>query len=170
MTAIRTIVFDIGNVLLTFNPRDFMHQLFQDAERGDACFSLMVKSQEWQELDRGAITIESAKAIFQERDPKLAGDVETFFQHWLEMFHPIEKNIKILDRLKEKGYTLIVLSNFIRESFEALQDRLTFLSKFDGFVVSYQVGKVKPNRDVYEHLLDQYDLVPSNACLSTIWR
>lgn len=164
MTPIRSIIFDIGNVLMTFNPREFIHSLVPGSERAEACFSLMLKSPEWRMLDQGLLSVEKAKGIFCQRDPSLADAVETFFQHWLDMFQPIEETTHVVKSLRARGYSLIILSNFIRESFLALQSRMTFLPLFDRRVVSYEIGMVKPDRDIYEHLLRECR-IEAGACL-----
>jgi FMN phosphatase YigB (HAD superfamily) len=140
MSTIKTLIFDIGNVIFTFNPEEFLQNILGDDKKGSDCFSLMVQSPEWQELDKGLLSIEKAKNIFIQRDPSLKDEVELFFKQWLDMFQPIEPTIKLLDTLREKGYKLYILSNFIRESFEALSPKMIFLQKFDGVVASYSIG------------------------------
>jgi len=164
MSTIKTLIFDIGNVIITFNPEEFLQKILGDDKKGSDCFSLMVQSPEWQQLDKGLLTIEKAKNIFIQRDPSLKDEVELFFKQWLDMFHPIEPTIKLLDTLREKGYKLYILSNFIRESFEALSPKMTFLQKFDGVVASYSIGMAKPDRDIYEHVLEKFSL-NANECV-----
>ncbi len=164
MNNIKTLIFDIGNVIFTFNPEDFLQKILGDAKKGSECFSLMVCSPEWQELDKGLLSIEKAKHIFIQRDPSLKNEVELFFEQWLDMFQPIEPTIQLLDTLREKGYKLYILSNFIRESFEALSPKMTFLQKFDGIVTSYSIGMAKPERNIYEHVLNKFRL-NANQCV-----
>jgi epoxide hydrolase-like predicted phosphatase len=164
MSTIKTLIFDIGNVIFTFNPEEFLQNILGDDKKGSDCFSLMVQSPEWQELDKGLLSIEKAKNIFIQRDPSLKDEVELFFKQWLDMFQPIEPTIKLLDTLREKGYKLYILSNFIRESFEALSPKMIFLQKFDGVVASYSIGMAKPDRDIYEHVLEKFDL-NANECV-----
>lgn len=152
------IVFDVGNVLLTFQPREFMRELFQDPQKGDICYSLTIQSPEWRELDRGVLAVETAIEIFKRRNPSWAAEIDLFFQRWHDMFHPIPETIQLLGPLRERGYKLHILSNFIREMFHLLHPRLAFFNRFDGIVTSFSVGMVKPDRDIYEHLLAAYKL------------
>jgi len=161
---IQAIIFDIGNVLLTFQPREFMRELFRDTGKGDLCYSLTIQSPEWRELDRGTLAIEAAKEIFMRRNPSFASEIDLFFLNWLDMFHPMPETIQLLPRLRERGYKLYVLSNFIREMFHTLQPCLEFLKQFDGVVTSYSVAMVKPDRDIYEYLLATYGL-SAGECL-----
>ncbi|MBN2325873.1 MAG: HAD family phosphatase [Candidatus Omnitrophica bacterium] len=163
MYQIQNLIFDIGNVLLTFNPRPFMRDLFSDPDRADACFRLTIQSPEWRELDSGRLSVEQAAQIFKQREPSFAPDVDLFFQRWLEMFQPIDETIRLLPLLRRRGHKLYVLSNFIRESFTALRPALSFLDHFDGVVVSYEAGMVKPDREIYEFLLSKFHLAPKEC-------
>jgi len=164
MRTPRNIIFDLGNVLITFNPIEFLTQLLNDDEKAGLCYSLIIQSPEWRELDRGKISVEQAKSNYIERQPALRDAVELFFQHWLSMFQPIEETVAILDDLRAAGYRLYVLSNIIRESYEDLRARLTFWDRFEGVVVSYALKTAKPEPAIYHYLLDHYHLNP-NECL-----
>ncbi len=156
MNSIHAIIFDIGNVLLTFQPRDFMQKLLNDPEKGHALYTFLIQSPEWRELDAGRISLADAITQFKRRNPSMREAIDLFFAHWLEMFHPIPETVQLLDRLKEKGYFLYVLSNFIRESYEALFPMMTFLHKFDGIVFSYAIQMAKPDAEIYQHLLHRF--------------
>lgn len=164
MRTPRNIIFDLGNVLITFNPIEFLTQLLNDDEKAGLCYSLIIQSPEWRELDRGKISVEQAKSNYIERQPALREAVELFFQHWLSMFQPIEETVTLLDELRAAGYRLYVLSNIIRESYEDLRARLTFWDRFEGVVVSYALKTAKPEPAIYHYLLDHYHLNP-NECL-----
>ena len=159
----RNIIFDLGNVLITFNPLDFLTHLLNDAEKARWCQALIIQSPEWRELDRGQISVEQAKSNFIERQPALRGAVELFFQHWLSMFQPIPETVALVDELRAAGYRLYVLSNIIRESYEDLRGRLTFWDRFEGIVVSYALKTAKPEPAIYRYLLDHYRLQPEEC-------
>ncbi len=159
----RNIIFDLGNVLITFDPLDFLTHLLNDGEKARLCHSLIIQSPEWRELDRGLISVEQAKSIFIERQPALREAVELFFQHWLAMFQPIPETVALLDELRAAGYRLYVLSNIIRESYEDLRERLTFWDRFEGIVVSYALKTAKPEPAIYRYLLDHYRLQPEEC-------
>ncbi len=161
--CIKNVVFDLGNVLLTYHPLEFMQTILGDRETGRACYELIIESREWKELDGGRLSVDEARQRFIEREPSLAEGIQTFFEQWFEMFQPIPESIQILDRLKADGYRLYVLSNFIRESFEAIRPRFSFLDRFDGMVISYRVGASKPDRAIYEYLLHTYNLIPKET-------
>lgn len=159
----RNIIFDLGNVLITFDPLDFLTHLLNDGEKARLCHSLIIQSPEWRELDRGQISVEQAKSIFIKRQPALREAVELFFQHWLSMFQPIPETVSLVDELRMEGYRLYVLSNIIRESYEDLRERLTFWDRFEGIVVSYALKTAKPEPAIYRYLLDHYRLRPEEC-------
>ncbi len=159
----RNIIFDLGNVLITFDPLDFLIHLLNDAEKARLCQALIIQSPEWRELDRGQISVEQAQTIFIERQPALREAVELFFRHWLSMFQPIPETVSLVDELRMEGYRLYVLSNIIRESYEDLRERLTFWDRFEGIVVSYALKTAKPEPAIYRYLLDHYRLRPEEC-------
>lgn len=163
MTHYKNIVFDLGNVLLTYDPLNFMQTLLGNDETGRACFQLVVESQEWKDMDSGHLAVDDAKRIFVERDPSLTDGVHTFFRNWLDLFQPITETVGILKELKANGYRLFVLSNFIRESFEAIQPRFDFFNCFDGLVISYRIGVSKPDWRIYDYLLTTHHLLPQET-------
>ena len=163
MRATKNIIFDLGNVLITFNPMEFLTQLLNDGERAQQCYELIIKSPEWRELDRGKISVAQAKSNFIERQPALRDAVELFFQHWLSMFQPIPETWALVDELRAAGYRLYVLSNIIRESYEDLRARITFWDRFEGIVASYVLQTAKPEPAIYRYLLDHYRLNPEEC-------
>lgn len=161
---IQAIVFDIGNVLVTFRPQEFLHELYRDSAKEDACYSLIFRSPEWEALDHGTLSAEEAKSILKDRAPALSAELDRFFENWLDMFRPIEATIQLLQPLKERGYKLYILSNIIRETHQGLRSRYTFLDEFDGVVASCEVGSAKPEPEIYHYLLQTYRL-DAKECL-----
>ncbi len=161
--TIRNVIFDLGGVLITFDPRAFIRQICQDEKSSQALFSLIFESPEWVQLDRGLISIEQAKNIYTQREPALQDSIEKFHREWMDMFHPIEDTIDILKALHEKNVNLYVLSNFIQESFQILRPQFHFLNLFKGIVVSFEIGHVKPEKEIFDHLLQTYNLEPSES-------
>jgi putative hydrolase of the HAD superfamily len=115
-------------------------------------------------MDQGILTIKEAKNIFLGKYPELTGIINIFYDNWLEIFSPIDKNINILKELKKNNYKIYALSNFIEESFHFVLKKFEFFSLFDGMVISYNVQLIKPEVAIYQHLLDKYKLVP-NECV-----
>jgi putative hydrolase of the HAD superfamily len=161
--SIRHIIFDLGGVLITFDPRKFLLDLFPDPQTGEAMYALIFQSREWTDLDRGRLSIQEAKEIFIERAPSLETSIHQFDRCWMHMFHPIPETVAILQELHDHGYPLYALSNFIRESFEFLRPSFSFFDLFTAMVLSYRIGHVKPEPQIYEHLLLAHKLEPEEC-------
>lgn len=163
MNKIKNIVFDLGNVLITFTPLEFLYQVLGDRSQADRCYDLILQSPEWHALDRGQITTSEAKRNLKERDPSLAAGVDVFYDRWMEMFHPIEDNVRLLNPLKQRGYRLFVLSNIIQEVYDVFREQLLFLQTFDGIVASCELGISKPDPAIYHYVLETYNLSPDET-------
>jgi FMN phosphatase YigB (HAD superfamily) len=101
---IRNVIFDIGNVLLTFKPKKFLLKFTKDIKGIDFFISNIINSQIWLEMDQGLLSIIEAKNLFLIKFPELRDIINIFFINWLDIFNPIEKNIKILKDLKSNKY------------------------------------------------------------------
>ncbi len=161
---ISNIVYDLGGVLLTYDPLRYIHSFVQNQEDRDWCVQNILRGPEWVELDRGNLTLAEARQIFIERDPGKGETIQRLFDCWAGIFKPIHFTIQSIDIFKRKGYRVFLLSNFIREYFSAIRLKHMFFQDFDGMVISYQIGYAKPEREIYCHLLKKYALIPS-TCL-----
>ena len=160
---IKNVIFDLGNVLLTFRPKDFLLKFTDDIDRIDGFVSKVTSSKTWLRLDRGTISIQEARAIFLKEHPEVEDLLNIFFNRWKEMFAPIQNNIEILKRLKDNGYKTYALSNFIKEAFEFVYSKFEFLKLFDGMILSYREKVIKPEKAIYEILLQRYNLIPKEC-------
>ncbi|MHA1148719.1 MAG: HAD family hydrolase [Promethearchaeota archaeon] len=160
---IKNIIFDIGNVLLNFKPKEFMRRFIKDESRIDTFISKVVWSDTWKQLDRGLITLDKAKILYHSMYPEEKDLLEPFFKHCWEMLTPIEKNIKILFELKEKGYNIYVLSDFIKEAFEKVVKENDFFRVLNGKVISSQKHLLKPEKEIYQLILKKYNLNPEEC-------
>ena len=139
------IVFDLGGVLIDWNPRHLYRKLIDDEARME-WFLAEVCHRAWnEEQDRGrtfAAAIEEAAARHPEHRPLIAA----YFERWDEMMAgPIEGSVTILEELKEAGYELHALTNWSAETFPFARDRFAFLDWFGSILVSADVGLIKPD-------------------------
>jgi len=160
---IRNVVFDLGGVLITYDPRRYLSEVIQEEEERAKYFSFIFQSPEWVELDRGRLTITNARRIFTQRHPNYRKGIERIFETWCDLFHPIPAMLELADELATQGYDLYLLSNCIREAYDYLRSRYTIFKRFKGCVLSFQLGWVKPEREIYEHLLKTYRLLPQEC-------
>ncbi|WP_163192513.1 HAD family hydrolase [Clostridium thermarum] len=155
---IKNIVFDLGNVLISFNPNEYLDTFDFDNNIKEAVFKGIFKSKYWPELDRGTVTEEEALECFCKDAPEVAEEIRAVMASWKDILLPIPETIGILRELKEKGYKLFALSNYHRAAFEKTSSENEFFQLFDGKVISYEIQTIKPEKEIYEHLLKIYNL------------
>ena len=153
----KNIIFDIGNVLLSFQPERFLKQYYDEKTMGDL-LTIIFCSDEWLELDLGNLTIDETINIFSKRNPHYKEEIYFILKHWTEMMTPIQENVDIAYKLKEKGYSLYILSNFHEEAIKEMYNKYPFFTIFDGGVISAYEHMIKPNPKFYQILLDRYHL------------
>ncbi len=160
---IRNIIFDLGNVLLNFKPETFLLRYTKDEQYIQNFISKVIRNKIWFNLDRGTMSLEKAKKKFIRKYPEDTSFLITFFEHWTEMLTPIQENVKILCDLKVNGYNTYILSNFIEETFEIVEKKYKFFSLFDGKIISGQEKVIKPEIEIYQKLINKYNLVPEEC-------
>jgi len=160
--SIKNIVFDLGRVLIKFEPKEYIEQNVPEEKREDF-YNGIFGSTEWLMLDRGTLSYEDAKKIFKERVPGADKQIDRLFDVDLfEILQPIEENVKLLSKLKEK-YNLYILSNFHQPAFEHIFKKYDFFRLFDGHTVSCYYYLLKPEKEIYDTLIDKFNLIPEET-------
>jgi 2-haloacid dehalogenase len=157
------VVFDIGNVLLDWDPDYLYAQVIPD-QKARAWFLSQVCTQDWnREQDRGrrfADAIAERRTLF----PEWREEIEAYHHRWTEtVSRAIEGSVSILARLREQCVPCYAITNFSSEKFAESQERFPFLKTFDGIVVSGDEGTLKPRRAIYEKLCERYGLAPDRC-------
>ena len=158
-------VFDIGGVLLDWDPRHLYRKLFDDEAQMDR-FLEQVCTMDWHERhDRGDSVQQSCEELAV-RHPGQAELIRAWGRRSEEMVAgPIDGTVEILRELRRTGIACYALSNMERETYPRRVARYPFLSWFDGSVVSGFEGVVKPDPQIFELLLSRFDLRPSSTLL-----
>jgi putative hydrolase of the HAD superfamily len=159
---IKNVVFDIGNVLLNFEPKEYVRSKVIE-EKVEEIYESIFKSEEWPMLDRGTITEAAAKENIIKRKIENEEFINAVFQDWYAILSPIESSVDILKKLKENGYKLFYLSNFHLAAFEYVTKNHDFFELFYGGIVSYKEKLLKPEKEIYDKILDTYKLEPSET-------
>lgn len=161
--SVRAFVFDLGGVLIDWDPRYLYRKLFADEEEMDAFLST-VATPEWHaEQDRGRTT-EEATALLLERHPHYRAEIEAFYGRWDEMFgEPMEESVRVLRDLRDGGSPLYALTNWPAETFPRAHERWDFLAWFDDIVVSGVEKLAKPDREIYDVLVGRTGLDPETT-------
>ncbi|APO73875.1 HAD superfamily hydrolase protein [Rhizobium etli 8C-3] len=162
MTAsIRHIVFDIGKVLIHYDPNIPYSRLIPDAAERKWFFD-NVCTHDWNiEQDRGR-TWPDAEALLIETHPTREEHIRAFRKYWHEMVpHAYEDSVAIMEALIAEGRDVTMLTNFASDTFREAQKRFAFLRKPRGVTVSGDVGLIKPDIAIYETHMRSFNLEPA---------
>jgi 2-haloacid dehalogenase len=157
------VVFDVGGVLLDWDPRHLYRKLISDPAEME-WFLANVCTPQWHEAhDRGLSTWESCAALAKER-PEYAGLIMAWAERGEEMIAgPLPDGVKLLRRVIGSGLPCYALTNMEAETYPKRLARYDFLRCFTGTVVSGFEGIAKPDREIYELLLRRFGLDPATT-------
>jgi len=158
------VVFDLGGVLIDWDPRHLYRKLFAGDEAAMEHFLATVCTREWhRHHDAGRSFAEGAR-ILKDRHPDKAELIDAFGARQDEMMRgPIAGSVEILQELRDRGTPLYALSNWPAEGFSMACQRFDFLGWFRGVVISGEVGAIKPQPRIYEALLERFAIDPLSA-------
>lgn len=160
---IDTIIFDVGMVLVDFCWKEYLESFHYSEDTRQEIANAMFLSKDWLEFDRGVLSNEEILECFISNAPQCENEIRNVFKTIKGIVRPYEYSLPWIEELKEKGYKVYILSNFSKRVFEETKDRMNFLSAMDGAIFSYQIKKVKPQREIYEALIQKYGINPENA-------
>jgi 2-haloacid dehalogenase len=163
-SSVDTVVFDLGGVLVDWNPRHLYRKIFVGDEPAMEAFLADVCNTAWNEKqDRGRPWAEAvAEAIALH--PAHASSIRAYRERWDEMLNgALEETVQVLDELHRGGVRLLALTNWSAETFHVAQERFGFLAKFEGVLVSGQEGLMKPEPEIFQLLIRRYGLTPSRT-------
>ena len=156
---IDTVVFDVGNVLLTFSPDAVLKDLFpEDAEKRQLMLDLVFRSPVWCMLDRGILSLDEAAAAMAGLRKELIPDILYVLENWVDLKDVKTEGVATLKKCKAMGKKCIVLSNYHDVAFQHVKAKYDFFQLFDGFVISGEVHMCKPCPEIYHYLLDHFHL------------
>ncbi len=160
---IKNIIFDVGDVLIEYRWLDMLMEHGLSQEEAEKIGQTMFSDSLWLELDLSILSDEEIIRRYQEKYPQYAEVIAWFITHG-EYMHTKRKRIwKQVHELKKQGYHLYILSNYSENLFRKHTKGADFLKDMDGVVVSYMIHKVKPEKEIYEYLLDRYQLNPKEC-------
>ena len=165
MAKINTIIFDLGGVLIDWNPKYVYRDVFNGDEAKVDWFLNNICTHEWNEEHDAGRLIEEGNKVLIEQFPEHEALIRTYYERWSEMLGgPIKEGVAILERLKKiNTHQLYALTNWSAETFPVAIERYDFLKHFSGIVVSGKEKTRKPFARIYEIILDRYNLVPEQS-------
>lgn len=162
---IRNLIFDVGNVLLGYRWYEMLTQDYGlSHEEANRIGNEIFETDLWGvRLDGGKISFEEAIQEYRSLYPDDFPVIEWFLRNGKQMAVKRPEVWEKVVGLKQKGYKIYILSNYSDELFHQHTEGASFLDVLDGGVVSCQVKEIKPNRRIYEILLERYDLDPTEC-------
>jgi 2-haloacid dehalogenase len=160
---IDTIIFDLGNVLVSWNPANLFEKIIHDKQELHY-FLHNICTMEWHTLQDGGRSPEEGTRELLQKYPEWEVPIRAFYTRWKEMFDgAIESSVQILKELKDKGYKVYALSNWNRELYDQTVDDFPFLNWFDGKIISSEEKMKKPDENIYHLLFKRYNIAPQRA-------
>ncbi len=160
---IRHIVFDIGKVLIHYDPDIPFSRIIPDAAERQWFFENVCTSAWNIEQDRGR-SWEEAEALLIAEHPAHEDNIRAFRRHWHGMVpHAYEDSVALMEGLIEAGHDVTMLTNWAADTFAEARSRFPFLEKPRGVTVSGEVGLIKPDRAIYDHHVASFGIEPSAA-------
>lgn len=161
--SITTVVFDVGNVLIEWDPNHLYRRLIPD-DASRTRFLAEVCTPDWNiEQDRGRTWAEGVAervALFPEHE----GLIRAFDEHWMEMVPgEIPGTVAILEELHAAGVPLYAITNFSAEKWALTLERFPFLARFRGVIVSAHERMIKPDRDIFDLCATRFGIEPGRS-------
>jgi 2-haloacid dehalogenase len=159
-----TIIFDLGAVLIDWNPRHLYRKIFKTEEE-ISWFLENICTSEWNDEQDAGRSFEEATEVLVAKHPEWEEPVRAWYGRWRETIQgPIHETVDILKTIKEsKGYRLYALTNWSAETFPWALNTFEFLHWFEGIVVSGVEKMKKPQPEFYQILFDRYNVNPRNS-------
>ena len=159
-----TVVFDLGGVLIDWNPRHLYRKLFAGDDAAMEHFLATVCTHDWhRHHDAGRSFAEGCRLLKAEH-PDKADLIDAFGARQDEMIAgPIDDAVAILRDLRNLGVSLYAISNWPAEGFSSVRQRFEFLAWFRGILVSGEVGVIKPDPRIYELLIERFGVEPQRT-------
>ncbi len=162
MNNINTIIFDFGGVLIDWNPRYMYRDEFEESSEMEYFLS-EICTDDWNlQQDKGR-SLEEGTRILQDKFPEHVAKIRLFYDQWEKMIKgDIPQNVTLLQKLKEK-YKLYGLTNWSAETFPIVFKQYSFFALFDGIIISGEEKLIKPDKKIFELMLERYHLEAKNS-------
>ena len=155
---IKNVVFDVGQVLVTFDPPKYMRDLGYSDDVIEALQKTMFNHPLWGELDRSIHTREELEEMFVANAPEYEKEIREVFGSIENSAAPQPYVIEWMEDLKKRGVGLYVVSNYAEFMYEETKHTMLFLPYMDGVMFSYMCHAIKPEKEIFENLLNTYGL------------
>ena len=152
------IIFDVCGVILEWKPDQIIDRYFQNDKIKRLVDIEILNHSDWKELDRGTLSKDDIVRRASVRTGLTITEIDRMITSIPRSLLPIPETIKLINALKEKGHKLFILSNIPFMSIEYVEKEYPFFNLFEGIIVSCRVNMIKPEPEIYKHLLSKYNL------------
>lgn len=162
--TIETVIFDLGGVLVDWNPKYLYRKIFDD-EATVEYFLKEVCTSDWNEQQDAGRPLAEATRILVDKHPDYETEIRAYYGRWEEMLGgAIHETVDILKQIHaQQKHRLYALTNWSHETFPIAIERYDFLQLFEGILVSGQEKLKKPDPRIYQLIMDRYKIKPEGA-------
>ncbi|MCI5509821.1 MAG: HAD family phosphatase [Eubacterium sp.] len=160
---IKNIIFDVGKVLVEYDPDGMMKKLGFDEETLQTVNQAVFQNELWNESDRGVLSPEELLEAFIANNPAYEKEIRQVIDAVGDTISLMPYTVEWVKGLKEKGYHLYILSNYAEYTYEKTSHKMEFLPYMDGVVFSYRCKLIKPEKEIYEYICKTYELKPEES-------
>lgn len=161
--AYKNIVFDLAGVVFFWKPQELIEEIFPHAEEQQLIAEKLFGHPDWLELDRGTLDVDEASERAASRTGLEMSRIATLLRRIPDHLRLNKQTLQLIKELKGKGLRLYCLSNMHTHSIDVLETRNDIWEAFDGIVISCRVGSIKPELAIYQHILERFDLEPTET-------
>jgi putative hydrolase of the HAD superfamily len=156
---VKNVIFDLGGVVIEWNPDRILAGYYADPEMRTTMKTALFQHPDWLQLDRGTLNEADLLVRAAERTGRPAAELSGLLQAVRESLHTKSETVTLLEKLTARGVPLYCLSNMSSDIFAYLRERHSFWGVFRGIVISGDIQMIKPERQIFEFLLQRYGLV-----------
>jgi putative hydrolase of the HAD superfamily len=160
---INTIILDIGNVLADFCWEKFFRSFDISEETFEKLAKATVLDTSWDEFDKGIMSENEILQSFITKAPELETLIRKIFSNINGTIEVYDYTVPWIRELKSMGYKVLILSNFSEKCYRECGNKMDFVKEADGAVISYLEKMIKPNKEIYQLIIERYQLVPENC-------
>jgi putative hydrolase of the HAD superfamily len=155
---ISTIIFDLGNVLISWKPAEYFENNGYEKTRLETILNEVFHSPEWLMLDNGDLSLREAVDRIAAKSSLKKEEIRAIFDLRTKIIFPLHFNTKLLNGLKKHGFRLYFLSNFPDDIFDEIYHKYDFFRQFDGGEISARVNASKPDERIFRILMEKHSL------------
>ena len=160
---IKNVVFDIGGVLADYKIKEFLANKGFDEAMIKRILKASILSPYWGKFERAELTEEAILKAFASLAPEIEDELYKAYSNVEGMLVIRDFAIPLVKKLKEAGLNVYYLSNYSKKAYDECGDSLAFMEYIDGGMLSFMVGKTKPDFEMYKLFLNEYDLKPEEC-------